>query len=732
MIGREVFIMSNINILCGAVLLTLAGTSSAADTNCGTEKLYLRGTFNNWAASTQFVCTNGKFEVDQTFSANDKFKFDVKGDWSENYGDNNNDGTLERSGGNISAVSAGEYHISVDYVAKTYTVQELGAGFAQVYLRGSNNGWTTVDKMTKTDNVWMIDATFGAADDERFKFDIKGDWSQNYGDDNNDGIVNLSGNNIAITEGEGEYTITLNDQTLAYTVVKKQVPTDDVAVTFTCEKGDTVLGQSVYVVGNTTALGNGGVVSANQVLDSANYPTWSAALLMPINTVIDWKCVIADEGTFEIIKTQPGAANVVVIEDVPVSTMGSFEEVVDPGFAQVYVRGTHNNYAITDQMTKSGNVWSISLEFAATDVERFKFDIEGDWTENYGDNNKDGIAEQFGTDIFITDGAGMYTITFNELTLAYTVTKDSIPDDDVGITFECEKGITEMGQSVYIVGDTETLGNWAIESVDQRLEPVAYPTWGLVFRLPKNTDVQWKCAIVDDNTLEIITLQPGDNNVVMIKEDPLVVVASFESVIEPGFSQIYLRGTNNGWAITDEMVNVGNEWSIEVDFGNTANERFKFDIKGDWSENYGDNNKDGVAELKGGDIFITGGAGTYEITLNDQTLVYTVEKVGGPDPVDEVDVTFTCNKGNTTSGKSVYVVGDHAELGNWKVLSQDQLLGSTNYPTWKSTFALPSNTDINWKCVIADENTLQIEKWQGGSNNTVQIGTADINTSGSF
>ena len=51
----------------------------------------------------------------------------------------------------------------------------------------------------------------------------------------------------------------------------------------------------------------------------------------------------------------------------------------------------------------------------------FKFDITGDWSENYGDQQRDGIADRDGADIPVTQGAGRYTIDFNTSTKAYAV-----------------------------------------------------------------------------------------------------------------------------------------------------------------------------------------------------------------------------------------------------------------------------------------------------------------------
>jgi hypothetical protein len=102
-------------------------------------------------------------------------------------------------------------------------------------------------------------------------------------------------------------------------------------------------------------------------------------------------------------------------------------------YAQVYVRGTNNAWATNLKMaTSGGNQWSAQATFGSTASERFKFDINGDWTLNFGDNAPaDGIADQGGADILITQGAGNYAIAFDGNTKRYSVTKGSAAQDPV-------------------------------------------------------------------------------------------------------------------------------------------------------------------------------------------------------------------------------------------------------------------------------------------------------------
>jgi len=200
------------------------------------------------------------------------------------------------------------------------------------------------------------------------------------------------------------------------------------------------------------------------------------------------------------------------------------------------------------------------------------------------------------------------------------------------------------------------------------------------------------------------------------------------------FSALSIRGTQNDWG-TDAMTCVGdNLWRIDgvVFNGGDANgaARFKFDRFNNWKENYGDDDGDQIAEIDGDDIGVAS-TGTYTITFNDVTKAYTVE---GGEPQETVKVTFSCDNGLTQPGNSVYVVGDQAALGNWTVASAAQKLEAANYPVWtdEQIISLPKNTTVKWKCVKANEGSLSISQWQGGSDNVITTGTSDTSVSASF
>ena len=99
---------------------------------------------------------------------------------------------------------------------------------------------------------------------------------------------------------------------------------------------------------------------------------------------------------------------------------------------------------------------------------------------------------------------------------------------------------------------------------------------------------------------------------------------------------------------------------------------------------------------------------------------------------DTVETTFTCFNGDTYYGQSVYVIGDQAELGNWNPANAFKL-DPVSYPTWNGTLTLPSNTDVEWKCLKRDEtDPTSGVQWQSGGNNQFNTGTNNAQPSGSF
>jgi hypothetical protein len=116
---------------------------------------------------------------------------------------------------------------------KSVTVNGLQASYRQIYLRGTHNQWKTTPMTLVADHSWEGEASFNEGPRERFKFDVYGNWSLNFGDDNRDGIADRSGRDIAV-EGGKTYIINFNDRSRSYYVQEK---TYSVTVTYKIPAG---------------------------------------------------------------------------------------------------------------------------------------------------------------------------------------------------------------------------------------------------------------------------------------------------------------------------------------------------------------------------------------------------------------------------------------------------------------------------------------------------------------
>lgn len=80
-------------------------------------------------------------------------------------------------------------------------------------------------------------------------------------------------------------------------------------------------------------------------------------------------------------------------------------------------------------------------------------------------------------------------------------------------SFTCYNANTKLGESIYIIGNIQELGNWDTKNAI-KLFPVEYPTWsGYINNIPSNTyNIQWKCLKKNDTTGEVLEWQPDPND----------------------------------------------------------------------------------------------------------------------------------------------------------------------------------------------------------------------------
>ena len=140
---------------------------------------------------------------------NGEIKFRNNNDWSENWGDDGNDGTLDSYGANI-PVSAGTYKIEVNFSSMTYTMEAYSWGLVGSATPNQWNGPDLTLHYNSFQDDWRAVVTLGEGE---VKFRFNNDWGLNYGDDGADGSMEANGANISVSSGHYLVSMNLNTQT---------------------------------------------------------------------------------------------------------------------------------------------------------------------------------------------------------------------------------------------------------------------------------------------------------------------------------------------------------------------------------------------------------------------------------------------------------------------------------------------------------------------------------------
>ncbi len=174
-------------------------------------------------------------------------------------------------------------------------------------------------------------------------------------------------------------------------------------------------------------------------------------------------------------------------------------------YMYVTVPSSETNWQAFDSLTLVDNyLWKGKVAFDGVNGDAFKLDVGGNWVNgniqysgpwqnNYGDNNADGQLDANGSNITITQGPGVYEITFNESSLSYSVAK-----------------ISDYN-TLFIRG---TNNNWGVT----RMAYIGFNTWEAVvtfngahderFKLDANGD--WQINLGDNNADGTLDLNGAD------------------------------------------------------------------------------------------------------------------------------------------------------------------------------------------------------------------------------
>lgn len=191
-------------------LLLLAGVASAAQADW-----YFRGTPNGWGATALTALGSNQYETCQAFAGGDgnggpRFKIDRYGNWQEAY-----------PSADYGVGSNKSYRIGFDGASHAITLTDVTScsGFAKTFtslnFRGTPNGWANTPMTLVADHIWETTIGFTGASGQRYKLDVYGDWSVNYGDSNADNVLDQNGADI-YTNISGSYKLRVNDSTRQY------------------------------------------------------------------------------------------------------------------------------------------------------------------------------------------------------------------------------------------------------------------------------------------------------------------------------------------------------------------------------------------------------------------------------------------------------------------------------------------------------------------------------------
>ncbi|MGI5860903.1 MAG: hypothetical protein ACOX6T_02480 [Myxococcales bacterium] len=135
--------------------------------------------------------------------------------------------------------------------------------------------------------------------------------------------------------------------------------------------------------------------------------------------------------------------------------------------------------------------------------------------------------------------------------------------------------------------------------------------------------------------------------------------ASLDSTYAARFATLHVRGTMNGWGTTAMRLVTDHEWIAEVETGE-GEQSFKFDVYGDWRENYGDDNGDQIWDREGRNIPLEPGRALI-IHLNDSNGFYWIER-----RMWSAEVTFALPAGieaQALAGKQARLYADGQDWG---------------------------------------------------------------------
>ena len=183
--------------------VTLLESSTGSESGISLSTWGIVGSgYNDWGNAGQdgqfYTTSETDVYVAYVSLIDGEIKFRENNEWTNDFGDDGADGTLDAGGSNI-AVTAGDYKITLDIANGTYSIEEYSWGV----VGDAYNEWgATPDAKfyyDYTTDTFKVDVKLS---DGEIKFRLNNDWAVEFGTDN-----------IPVTAGHYSISLNLNDNT---------------------------------------------------------------------------------------------------------------------------------------------------------------------------------------------------------------------------------------------------------------------------------------------------------------------------------------------------------------------------------------------------------------------------------------------------------------------------------------------------------------------------------------
>ncbi|MFL0799071.1 MAG: chitobiase/beta-hexosaminidase C-terminal domain-containing protein [Agarilytica sp.] len=324
---------------------------------------YFRGSENNWSAIPLEQLSQTEYQTCQSFSNGDdtggpRFKIDRFGDWSEAF-PSGDYGVTAHQTYKITFFSDSK-SISADLVSDCDgDVDGFLSNLPSLNFRGTPNGWAATPLALVANNTWQAFVSFDGGSEQSFKLDVHGDWLQNYGDNNEDGVLDSSGDDIH-TSVVGDYLLEVNDQTLSYSLTLVAGGNQSPNAVINSTKNQTInIGTALTLDGADSSDPDGNVAAYSWSTGES-----SSSIDVSFDT----------EGSYIItlsVEDNEGATDQTSITINVVDNADNW-----------FFRGSSNNWGSTEMSSNDNTIFCTQQRFASNNP-RFKIDHFGDWVESY-------------------------------------------------------------------------------------------------------------------------------------------------------------------------------------------------------------------------------------------------------------------------------------------------------------------------------------------------------------